>query len=225
MRRLLILLLMANLLYALWNGLRPTAQEDVVVTAALPGEERGLVLLSELDHVEALVMENVRPLVCFSIGPFDDEQSLQAFASGHLTAYAWQMQQEQTELPSMHRVYLPAPGSREQALEQLSVVRQAIEGAGLGIDSYLVTSGNLDNAVSLGLFVEEANALSVRRQMDELGMPVQMQLEGRSRNFYSILIETYEDSDFIQETDLGSTPSSSGLAISEKLCEMIAQPE
>ncbi|MFC5526895.1 SPOR domain-containing protein [Rhodanobacter ginsengisoli] len=107
---------------------------------------------------------------CLTLGPFATPQDLRN-ARQALTAQVARMRsrQEQASQTSGWWVYLPAAGSRAQALEQ---ARQLDE---RHIDDYfVVSSGDQSNTISLGLFKDPANARKRRDEVVAAGFPARM---------------------------------------------------
>ena len=107
---------------------------------------------------------------CVALGPFATPQDLRN-ARQALTAQATRMRsrQEQASQTSGWWVYLPAAGSRAQAL---AVARQL---AARNIDDYfVVSSGDQPNTISLGLFKDPANARKRRDEVTAAGFPARM---------------------------------------------------
>lgn len=98
---------------------------------------------------------------CVTIGPFETPAELRA-AMAALTPSVARIQFREVAATQLrgYRVYLPATGSRETAL---AAARQ-LAARGLR-DYYVVTAGDQENTVSLGLFRDLANA---EKRRDEL---------------------------------------------------------
>lgn len=107
---------------------------------------------------------------CLALGPFATPQDLRN-ARQALAAQATRMRsrQEQASQASGWWVYLPAAGSRTQALEQ---ARQL--GAHHIGDYFVVSSGDQPNTISLGLFKDPANARKRRDEVIAAGFPARM---------------------------------------------------
>jgi sporulation related protein len=107
---------------------------------------------------------------CVALGPFATPQDLRS-ARQALTSQATRMRsrQEQASQASGWWVYLPAAGSRSQALEQ---ARQL--GAHHIDDYFVVSSGDQPNTISLGLFKDPANARKRRDEVVAAGFPARM---------------------------------------------------
>lgn len=110
------------------------------------------------------------PHRCLAIGPFVTPQDLRN-ARQAVGAQATRMRsrQEQTSQSNGYWVYLPALGSRAQALEQ---ARQL--GASHIQDYFVVSAGDQPNTVSLGLFKDPANARKRRDEVAAAGFPARM---------------------------------------------------
>ena len=108
---------------------------------------------------------------CLAIGPFDTPQDLRT-ARGALTGPGVRMRsrQEQTTETRAWWVYLPAPGTRAQAL----ALARRLEAAHVG-DYFVMSSGDQSNAISLGLFKDPANARKRRDEVTAAGFAAQIQ--------------------------------------------------
>ncbi len=144
----------------------------------------GLVLLGEAeappspDQMELGAVPVPMPdaAACLTLGPFSTPAELRA-AMAALTPGVARIQFREvaaTELRG-YRVYLPASGSREAALA--TARRLAAQGVR---DYYVVTAGEQENTVSLGLFRDLANAEKRRAELGGLGF--QAVLEPRTED-------------------------------------------
>ncbi len=222
MRRLALMLLMLNILYALWAGLRPApANEPTSVDDRSYTET--LVMLEEVDR--PLVLLEPPPIYCPALGPFASESELRAFADLHVAGRRWRVSTDEQALPPLYRVYVPPAAVGLSGAALMASVRDAIDTAGLDIETYQVVGGDLDGVVSLGLFASQSNARAVYGQIAGLDLAAEMQTENRSRNFYWIVLSDDEDSDFAQESIAALQALNPVAGITEKLCEMIALPD
>lgn len=182
LRGLVVLLVCLNLGVAAWW----IVQRDPAPSLPPPMDAGvgGLVLLGEAealpsaDQVEVGAVPVPMPdaPACLSLGPFSTPAELRA-AMAALTPGVARIQFREvaaTELRG-YRVYLPASGSREAAL---ATARRL---AGRGVrDYYVVTAGEQENTVSLGLFRDLANAEKRRDELGALGF--QAVLEPRTED-------------------------------------------
>lgn len=169
-RWLIALLLIANTL-ALVVYLRgeTSPQPPASAPPELPAEWPRLVLVTEAAPATAEAEK------CFSIGPLPSLLAQQR-AEDRLRPVASLIRTRQTvsERDRGWWVYLPA-GSRSQALD---LTRQLAE-RGLE-DFFVVTRGEMENVVSVGLFERIENARSRQRQIRDAGFNAQMEIRRES---------------------------------------------
>lgn len=171
-RALFLLLLALNLGGACWLLF---ARTPVVATS--PPTDAGvpkLVLLSERDGDEvasaelASAPESKADLAndqCRSIGPFPTQADTRA-AMNALTPFTKRIRIRETHTTQTrgYWVFLPAQASREQALNTARTLSQK------GVrDYYVVTAGDQQNTISLGLFRDQGNAERRRAEIAALG--------------------------------------------------------
>lgn len=166
LRGLVVLLLCLNLGVAAWW----IAHRDPVPTPPPVAAGVGsLVLLGEADlppsadamEVGAVPVPMPDAPGCLTLGPFATPAELRA-AMAALTPGVARIQYREVAATQLrgYRVFLPAAGTREEAL---AAARQL---AARGVrDYYVVTAGDQENTVSLGLFRDLDNA---GKRRDEL---------------------------------------------------------
>lgn len=185
LRALVVLLLVMNAGVALWWALQPTPVPPETLPAtdsAVPA----LVLLSERDLPEAPEPpeaefvgppdpEDLPPLrQCLEVGPFLTQLDLRR-ATRALTPVANKLQfrEARAVIRRGYRVFLPSLGSRDAALAR------ARELAAKGLrDYYVVTAGDEQNTISLGLYRDETNAR--KRQTEVRALGIEASLEPRN---------------------------------------------
>jgi hypothetical protein len=176
-RVLFLLLLAANLGFGVWLVLAPP-----VAVAQLPPTDVGvpqLVLLNERSDAVADAAEMAAPptpiaamqdLRCTTLGPFPTQSDLRR-AMTALTPLTERIQfrDSRTLRSRGWWVYLPAFPSREAALSA------ARELSSKGVrDYYVVTAGDQENTISLGLFRDGENAVRRRDEVKVLGLDAQL---------------------------------------------------
>lgn len=168
-----VALLLANLGLAAWHISRPAADtNDLSVapsvasgarTAAEPTPDLpGLRLVSEMSRADEGAAR------CHTLGPFTRPAELRR-AHERLAVYTQRQRQRQTQAVEDQGwwVHLPASASRAEALSAARRLTQA------GVsDHSVITSGEHENTVSLGLFDVQANARSHRARIRGLGFDV-----------------------------------------------------
>ncbi len=182
-RSLIAVLLTMNLAVALWLWLGPSPGNEppeFVPSSDVPT----LVLLSEEEpEMVARVPDEAEPdgppeptpgldrLVCLEVGPFLTQSDLRR-AMNAFTPSAERLQFRETRALANrgYWVYLPAQGSRDAAL----AVARELSAKGLR-DYYVVTAGERENTISLGLFRELSNAKQRHEQIRAQGFDAQLQ--------------------------------------------------
>ena len=110
-------------------------------------------------------------LLCLALGPFATPQDLRnARTALGGAGVRMRSRQEQTTQTRGWWVYLPAPGTRAQAL----ALARRLDAAHVG-DYFVMSSGDQPNAISLGLFKDPANARKRRDEVAAAGFPAQVQ--------------------------------------------------
>jgi hypothetical protein len=119
---------------------------------------------------------------CGTLGAFASMADMRA-AMQALTPHVARIQyrQEQVEHSRGYWVFLPATATREAALDEARAL------AAKGIDDYyVVTAGDSQNTVSLGLFDNQANAQARLGRLQKLGFPAQLKQRVDSEPVYWI---------------------------------------
>lgn len=171
-RILFLLLFAANIGMGAWLYVSPRARApEPPVTD--PGVAP-LVLLSERDGSQGSVAELAAAPVdpaaaaadrCLRLGPFPSQADLRR-AMNALTPRVERLQfsESRTRQSRGFLVFLAAPATRTEAL----AVARDLSARGVR-DYYVVTAGNQQNSISLGLFRERANADRRRAEIAALG--------------------------------------------------------
>ncbi|MEM1090308.1 MAG: SPOR domain-containing protein [Pseudomonadota bacterium] len=164
-------LLLANLGYYAF-GTTQTRRGPVALPPLPPGvaelkliaEREAEMLVTDGDLGGNLTSE------CFSLGPFTNQSDLRRAAQA-MSPYvgASRQRQDQRLVDRGFWVYLPAVATREEAINQA----RSLSEAGLN-DYYVVTGGDRENTVSLGLFREQNNAMRRRRSLQALGFEAEI---------------------------------------------------
>jgi hypothetical protein len=178
-RAVLLSLLLMNLGVAAWWWLRP---EPVIERA--PATDQGVASLRLLSEVDAERLVADAPELagppeprggdpsqaCLRIGPFLTQADLRR-AMNALTPAVERIQFSESRVLTNRGfwVFLPAEGTREAAL----ATARELSGKGLR-DYYVVTAGDRENTISLGLYRDLANAEARRNEVLALGFTPQL---------------------------------------------------
>ena len=220
-RILFLLLLVMNLAAGAWWYWRVQAPQVPVVVA--DSDIPSLVLLSERDSTlmaqaaqaadssaQAAADPNLPPAVCAALGPFETQSDLRR-GMDLLTPQVKRIQyQESSSVTTRgYWVYLPAFSTRDAALKS---ARQ-LNAAGVR-DYYVVTAGDHENTVSLGLFRDRDNASRRQAQIAALGFPAR--LEERTEVERAFWIEYERDTS--EPPDYSELPGAAELTLKPRSC-------
>jgi hypothetical protein len=227
-------LLVCNLVFFGYQFLlQPDRSQSATVARGSASDVSVVRLLSEVSssQLESLSFANeavesglMRQPYCAELGPFAGEAIANEFVATR--AGGRRMRTEARSAPSdvQYRVYMSVQESREAASAQLARLRAAIAENQLGYDSFVISGGELENGISLGLFSERANALDVDARLGVLGFDVQVREEAKLREEIWVLSPDFASSEQFNLwwSEIASTYAD--LRGREKLCETIAQP-
>ncbi|HZF98377.1 MAG TPA: SPOR domain-containing protein [Pseudoxanthomonas sp.] len=207
MRALIVLLLVLNLGVAAWWVARPTAAApapdlqpadvprlqllgetvaprvpeapaDPAASAPPPAPEASATVAAANGTGPAAAQaETVQPAQCFSLGPFDSEAGTRAALSAlGLEARRASRRQQPGRGASGYKVYLPAMEDRAAAQAMAARIGAA------GFDDYLIiNSGELANAIALGLFGTKQAAERRVAALQAAGFAAQIQPTGSEK--------------------------------------------
>jgi len=232
----------ANLLLGTWYFLIPSAEvasDAIVPSVVLVHKQEILRLNPRLSSLSSLVasetssgrieyeneVEAEFAGNCIWIGPLEDPTQFAPFFDAPEVEYEIKGKREADMANPFYRVHTPIFESRQAVIAALDAIRDSISRAGATIDSYIVTTGPLENAISLGLFSQRDNALNVQRILAGLNVNVLVELELRLLNRYWAVVNSVYYIEFKKEIDAALAGSAVALSVSENLCETIAQAE
>lgn len=167
-RFLLIILVLINFLLIGWFMSNSPVVENN--EPALSATNQGTVSIIDGDIIELQLLTELDPTEsfgnrCATIGPLESTTAVRRLRN-RLTAYISRIRERRTEarVERGYWVYLPIAESRDAAIEYASQL------ASMGINDYfVVASGEMQNAVSLGLFNDLPNAEKRQKQLQALG--------------------------------------------------------
>jgi cell division septation protein DedD len=172
LRLLFLLLLALNLGAGAWLLFGP-----VPVRALPPATDPGVTELRLLSEQPAKAPAPAHPApapavseTCNTLGAFTTAADMRA-AMQALSPHVARIQYREEQVSQSHGfwVYLPATADREAALDEARKL------AGKGInDYYVVTAGDAQNTISLGLFDDESNAQNRVAKLQQLGFPAKV---------------------------------------------------
>lgn len=140
-------------------------------------------LEGELSDPNAPVGANYGNPGCLAVGPIYSQDSAEELVDRLGGAgYQATTREINSSTITMYWVYIPPLGGRAQALRRLREMHVA------GIDSYVVSGGSDQHAISLGLFAVRDSALGVQARLRAAGYPVQVREQARRASAYWIVL-------------------------------------
>lgn len=199
MRWVFIVLLMLNGIYYTWqhNLADSGYEQQKVEVGAARASNNSLVLLAEApndihreNESEVDTTIDVLPKVgttigtlpeddmpmCWMVGPFDEADQGKAFAARMAALDIMSsVVTKEVEGPPDYWVHIPSRATRDAALALLRELKAR------KIDSFLISKGELENGISLGLFSREHRAQAVYDQRKAQGYAVEVQVVPRQK--------------------------------------------
>jgi hypothetical protein len=228
MKYIAIFLLLANLGYFFWSNSKFAEPVTFASPPVRPLLNNGMTLLDEFQAQRAsrLAAEALQTKVCLRVGPFNNSEDAAAFISqAREFELSTELVFEGERLPSQYRVYLPPASSRAIAAIVLDALGEAAESAGLQLETYLITRGNLENAIALGVFESPEQAAEIEGKVKELGYEPKIEEIIRSDRGVVVWLEGPNSLTLEASEWLVLAQESPELLASENLCETIAQGE
>lgn len=219
MRYIVIFLLLANIGYFAWNVTHP--RPPVIAEEPRALLNTGLTLLSEYEEQgEELALDSVRQ--CSIVSGFLDQPAAEAFLerarSRNLQGFL-EIESPQTE----YRLYLRPTPSRDIAAAILEDLSARLMEEELGLDTYLITRGELENAIALGLYASRDQAETVRNQVAELGYGPQIEEIPLGETQFQVILRPPQAERINEPEWLDLSAETEGLTRLENLCEGLVQ--
>ncbi|WP_120997499.1 SPOR domain-containing protein [Stutzerimonas urumqiensis] len=184
-----VFLVSLNILYAVWHRQQiPISVTEIEPLVSKQKEAANIKLVKE--SAESLVSERrsvEADSLCLNFGPFERKSDAQTLQQRLLSlGVNARIKEFSDPIGVDHWVYLEPSASRDGAFRQVRELQAR------GIDSYVITVGDLENGVSLGIFSERTSAQGILDRVARLGYsPLIKRLE-RSRQIYRVQISSGE---------------------------------
>lgn len=230
MRMVFISLLLLNVLLLIWRFAIGFPEND----AAIDGDPRAfiddlegvrqLALLKEVDVLNQRKrlkpLDKVKPKVCKSVGPFENEQSVAQFLA---RLRVLDVKAQRTELEKItgqsHWVLSPAEKNQADARRRLAELKAR------GVDTYIVPSGELKNRVSLGVFRRMERAQKKLRELSRIGVAAELHSVNRTSREVWVSLGAGEDRKIAQKTWRTLVNEDFSLKEEENFCLDVASGE
>lgn len=194
----------------------PVPSQNNPVKVLAPGlEQQKDPLPQVVDSVEVK-----KGVMCTTIGPIEKQEvGVNLVKNLKIEGYESVLQALELSREVQYWVLLPPFSTRKEALQSLKELQTK------KIDSYLLSSGEMKNAISLGLFKHEQSAKGVLTSMLDSGFKAEMQKKERINNEYWVRILPGQPIENLQETLETLVVSEGSTKISSASCEMFAQTQ
>ena len=233
MRWIILLLLLMNTGYFAWETYQQSLSRYAKPVVSEPEKPQGkrLVLWSEsgrnlpksdllpepVERSEHSEPEAARNTQCLVVGPFDssakaDEMQQRLFSLGVTSS-----ERSDNEANSYdHWVHIPPLAGRDAAIRLLRELQ------GQGIDSFVITQGELANGISLGLFSKEASANKVSSRLLAAGYETRIKRLARQPQTYWLELAAKQADKVTDAMWENFANEYNGLKVLEKSCKGIA---
>lgn len=211
MRIILFLLVLVNLaffIFSWFNQPNASVQEELFTQQGSVLEIQGERVLSSL-----AAQRKVRNDYCLAMGPWGDfdaaERSRLVNAQTGLVGKVEKLSLRKNQL---HWVYLPSYKTREEATRMLKELHYR------GVDSFIVTEGEDQNAVSLGYFSNKESAIGLQTKMVNSGYTVELRETWKDLVEYWLVfnIAPYEQS---ESKKVYSSAELEGMSVMQVSCK------
>ena len=128
--------------------------------------------------------------ICYQIGPFANNDAIEAWANlNSIKPEMLKIVKKDRQVVSSHLVYYPAAKQYQQSKKNVGMLK------GKGItDLWLFRKGEMRGAISLGLFVKESRALSLKRNLLKKGINVDVLQRYKTETFWDVQALADKDS-------------------------------
>ncbi len=229
MRYLFILLLLLNLGFYIWVERYTTvptknfiAVDPGVTKLALLSENKATNLTAAGDSLpnQSTLVNNQQAELnfrCFAAGPYDSEATIQNAVEQIKTHVLKSSVRRLTTTQEVgYWVYLPALPSRAEALKKGRELA-----ATFVKDYYVVTSGNNENSISLGLYREPFNADNRVAELNSKGFQVEKEIRLEQWPEFWLDFSISEDSEFNTDKLTGIQDN---ISVNEVICPQNKAP-
>jgi hypothetical protein len=194
MRNLLVVLILANVIYAIWNVISYShigkmQQIELLSFSEMPGTQLQLGGSNGINTSNSSNINRNRTTdhVCVLIGPESDlslvENLNKRYESIGVTT---RIVTKETDMDVDYWVYLNPEPTREAALRRLKELHSK------KIDSFIIPEGELRNGVSVGIFDKEFNAEKRKAELVAYGYSVNVRAEKKIHIEYWIIIQAID---------------------------------
>lgn len=169
------LILLLNVLVAVWFGLLSGEDDSELVKRSQPANSGSIVLLAEREEAKPSAPEAFAHIAstdsqCYSLGPFKSTEEATG-AVMQLKAQGWLSVARKSEdrVPKGYWVYIPPAKDKNAAKKTLRDMHAA------NVDSFLITKGPNTNAISVGIYSDLKYAEERRAELASKGFDIKLE--------------------------------------------------
>lgn len=186
MRWIFLLLVVLNAFYYVWHQQQaPLRPKEVAPMAQQQGAKRDIQLLSETDNQQrrAPIVQAPEDDTCLYLGSFEQRSEAEVVEQRLISLdISSQVRSVDDQAGVDYWVYIPPLASRSASLRQLKELQAR------NIDSYLISQGDLENGISLGIFPRKDSAQSVIQRLEDVGYESSLRELPRAHRSYWVRI-------------------------------------
>ena len=162
--------------------------------------------------------EQQEPYVCLQIGPSVSREEAAELKEKIESAGFKSSLTESKQLKSVqYWVILPPYPSKNEGLQALRELQAR------KIDSFLITSNEAENGISLGLFNREPAALALQKALAESGYSAQIRAKEKYETLFWVHAEGFQPIENLRKVVADRGPPAKDLKISNTACERFAE--
>lgn len=231
MRWIFLVLFFANACYFVWGYYQQSHQnypEITPVVESTTNKGKHIVLLSEVEPkpkkvvpvttVQSKTPESEQPLQqCLVLGPFRTAKKADLLQQRLFSLGLTSRERSDNEAAGEdYWVHIPPLPNRQAAIRLLRELQ------GQGIDSFVITQGELANGISLGLFTKEKSANGVSSRLSEAGYETAIKKLKRNPKVFWLEMDADKAGDLGGKLWADISKEYKGLKMLEKSCKGIA---
>ncbi|WP_339516984.1 SPOR domain-containing protein [Pseudomonas sp. RL_15y_Pfl2_60] len=186
MRWIFLLLVVLNAFYYVWHQQQaPLRPKEVAPMVQQQDTKRDIQLLSETDNQQrrAPAVQEPEDDTCLYLGAFEQRSEAEVVEQRLISLdISSQVRTVDDQAGVDYWVYIPPLASRSASLRQLKELQAR------NIDSYLISQGDLENGISLGIFPRKDSAQSVIQRLEDVGYESSLRELPRAHRSYWVRI-------------------------------------
>ena len=191
MRWVFFTLVLMNLAYLGYEvsqiGQEPVSSDIVKVDEQLEAAKTKIALLSETKGLKTKRQVSKDDPMCWAVGSFAAEiDAKHVYARMLAVDIDAKVTDRETLLKQEYWVYLPPHSNRKQALRKLRELQKR------KVDSYIITEGELENGISLGLFGKQSSVDRLVEKLKKKNITPEVKTIDRTKKEYWVVAQVQD---------------------------------